>query len=34
MKLPNGKRYHRQNDIRKLFGYPTVEEEPENESQK
>ena len=26
MKLPNNQRYHRHNDVRKLFGFPTVED--------
>lgn len=26
MKLPNNQRYHRHNDIRELFGFPTVED--------
>lgn len=26
MKLPNNQRYHRHNDIRELFGFPTIED--------
>ena len=26
MKLPNNQRYHRHNDVRELFGFPTIED--------